>query len=392
MKTQTPFLPKTATILLLTFASFFSGEETRADIAVSGDFDPADESFWTSGGNSGTDGRIGFGGAGTLTINDGSVLEINNTSLGYGEGDSGTATITNGAWHISGGLNVGYSGTGSLSVDGGYVSSTVTVIGYWSTGNGSISVTNSGTWINNGFLSVGVEGGSGSLAISGGYVSTAATNIGSYQPSASGSVTVTDGGTWVVSEALYIGHSGTGSLLISGGGRVSNTEGTIGTTSTAVGEVTVTGQGSVWRNDGSLNIGFGGSDNTLTIEDGGLVTVEDGYWGTLNLSLDGGTDNFLRLDSGYIALLGDETAHISDLIGDGYIQLWNDDLSEWVTVTNTAAFDFVYFETNEAAEAFSGYANLGGYTILTGQAVPEPGTFVLVGLGLGAFLLLRRRR
>lgn len=60
-----------------------------------------------------------------------------------------------------------------------------------------------------------------------------------------------------------------------------------------------------------------------------------------------------------------------------------------MTTTDTEAFDLGYFATGEAAQEFTGYTGLGGYTILT-TAVPEPGICVLIGLGAAVLLIFRR--
>jgi len=205
----------------------------------------------------------------------------------------------------------------------------------------------------------------------------------------SGTVTVGSGGVWQNAGILTVGADGTGSLTVDGGGMVSNSDGFIGYNSNN-NSLAVTGDGSQWSNNGNLYMGSYGSDNTITIEDGALVTVN----GVIMFGYDpnsGGyentTGNFLRLDGGYLALPGG-TESVEDLINGERIQLWNG--TAWVMSMDTADYSYAYFATNEAAEAFSGYGGLGGYTILT--TVPEPETWTLIGFGGIAVLFIYRRK
>lgn len=61
-----------------------------------------------------------------------------------------------------------------------------------------------------------------------------------------------------------------------------------------------------------------------------------------------------------------------------------------MTNTDTANYSYTYFATNADARAFTGYDNLGGYTVLT--PIPEPGAWSLLGLGGLGILFFRRRK
>ncbi len=198
------------------------------------------------------------------------------------------------------------------------------------------------------------------------------------------------GGTWNGSFTV-VGASGTGSMLVDGG-LVTSAGSTIGFESTGKGTATVTGLGSQWIVSDNLTVGRQGSDNTLIIANEGLVKVGNSSGETIAFStMSGANNNSLRLADGYIALFGNQTTYIGELIGDGSIQLWNG--SAWVTAT-AEDVDIAYYATDAEGEAATGYSGLGGYTVATGgvQAVPEPGTSALLALGLGALLFRRRMK
>ncbi len=261
-----------------------------------------------------------------------------------------------------------------ITVGGDY--SPTTPEDFWTSGGGSGTA---GT--------IGGTGG-GTLTVTAATLNLASATLG-LTATGSGTVTVGSGGVWQIDGVLTVGADGTGSLNVEGGGMVSNSDGFFGYDSND-NTVAVTGAGSQWSNNGNLFIGSYGSDNTITIEDGALVTVSgammfgyDPYSG----GYENTTGNILRLDGGYFALLGG-TETVEGLINVGFVQLWNG--TAWVTSMDTADYSYAYFATNEAAEAFSGYGGLGGYTILT--TVPEPETWTLIGFGGIAALFIYRRK
>lgn len=152
--------------------------------------------------------------------------------------------------------------------------------------------------------------------------------------------------------------------------------------------MTVTGSGSQWLNTGNLRLGNNpsASGNALTIADGGLVKVGG------SLTVGGGTNNFLRLDRGFFALLNDQTSTVSNFITGGKVQTLSG--TDWTVNKTPANFLLGYYATDEAAQAVTGYGGLGGYTILTTAAVPEPTTscMALTGLACGGYTMWRRRR
>lgn len=270
-------------------------------------------------------------------------------------------------------------------------------IGFSDGSSGSVTVTGEGsTWTNSGDLTIGWDGSGEMLISNGGTVTSSSGRIGAFTGS-SGSVTVTGtGSTWTNSGGLTIGEAGSGELLISEGGAVSSTNGFIGWSSATSASVIVTGAGSTWTHSGILFIGdsgldeFGdpipGRDGTreLVVSGNALVTIEDITIGSL--------DSFLRLDGGFFAWQGDNLTSLDDFLTDGEIQVWNMEAEAWENANGNPLFSFGYFATNAEALAFSGYEDLGGYTILTSTAIPEPRYYAILLSISGCMLFFARRR
>jgi len=326
---------------------------------------------------------IGFGGSGTLNLNDGGLVTVsgttklgnggtinlaggnlttgsfNNSNAGALNFDNGTLTVNgaSGSFNpgtssftidgstatdlpelviagtasttLSGDLTVGSNKHGRLTVQsGGEVSNNRGHLGFnhGSTGIATVTGTDS-KWTNSGDLIVG-DSGDGTLNIEqGALVTTSLAGSVGRHGGTTGQVTVNSiGSTWNITNNLSVGTSGNGMLLITGGGHVFNDNGYLAWEAGSTGMVTVNGNGSTWTNYGDLNVGRSGS-GSVNITDGGAVQV-DGITqlyanGTMNI--DGGTMSIiktLQLDAGATVNLNSGTLSVSSFSGDGGL-VWN---------------------------------------------------------------------
>jgi PEP-CTERM putative exosortase interaction domain/autotransporter-associated beta strand repeat len=329
---------------------------------------------WTNG----SDLFVGENGSGLLTLEGGTLVSSASGILGAYQDSFGSVTVTSGTLVSATDLDIADTGigTGALVVQGGRVSNDTARLG-----DGGTASVSGGTWHNETLLDVG----NGRLTISGGGVQSAIGRIGH---SGGGGEAQITGGLWE-SAQLVVGHAGAGTLTVASGGQVWSESAVIGSGFGTDGSVvTVTEDGSQFIIADTLTVGDLGSHNQLVVRQGALVRIGDAPGETIVFSAGGGSDNLLRLDSGYVALFGDQTAYVEDvLLANDFIQVW--DGAAWVTATGSPLFSAVYYATEAEAFAATGYGNLGGYTILT--SVPEPGTSALVLLSLGTLAFARRR-
>ncbi len=282
------------------------------EVNWSGAIFPAVPTNWTST----TDGYIGTGGYGTLTITNSGEVYNQNAHIGY-DGGTGVVTVmgSGSIWTNSASLHVGSSnGVGTLNIeDGGSVysgyspysppiTSTATEDTYIGSDGGTGAVTVSGSnsvfsasgtfYVNNGTLAIDdgaavYTGGSGISSNDVFHVTY--THIGSTH--GSGAVSITGSNSiWVNNGALYVGYLNDGSLTIEDGATVSSgfrpitnhpftvADSFVGYLGTGV--VTVTGSGSIWTNAENIHVGSALGDGTLNIENGGAVYGMGAFIGT----------------------------------------------------------------------------------------------------------------
>jgi len=207
--------------------------------------------------------------------------------------------------------------------------------------------------------------------------------------------TVSLGGYLTVGTASPSSHN---TLIIEDGAFFESGHGTptaytvIGAGASSNNAVIVTGAGTHWAHRSSLDISVGNyqRNNTLTILDHALVSIDKGLY----FMHDPG--NGIFLDGGFLAIKGDVRDFIIDhtMALVGAFHYWDPNSKTWV-VGGTNDFLHGYFADEADAFAFSGYEGLAGYTIITSlSTIPEPSTYAALAgaavLGLVAFRRYRR--
>lgn len=321
----------------------YVGRDTDGNgtVTVSGQDGSGNASTWINN----NDLVIGQFGTGTMTISNGGIVSNQTGYIGASTGSTGAVTVTgrgsNGVastWTNLGDLNVGDAGTGTLTVqDGGLVNVNSNLsVGF--DGTGTLNITSGGkvvsdrgsigngaglgealvtgtgsSWEATGRISVGLFG-AGTFRIEDG--ATVTSGDGTVGDGAHGDVVLSGPGTsWTNGGLFTVGSFATGTLRIENGASLISNQGYIG--ANADGSVVVTGAGSSWvMAPFNLTVGHN-ANGSLTIEDGALVRAEDGVGlGTAagvngTLTLQGTTANRAVLEtSGIGAGLGNVSVTI----------------------------------------------------------------------------------
>lgn len=281
---------------------------------------------------------VGMQGAGTLSIEDGGLVQSADVFIGHNYISDGDATVrdTGSIWMINGTLQMGKYGTGTLTIEaGGRVETSDAELGW--TGTGTVMVNGAGsTWINSGDLNVGnnssgVAGtrgvgvltiGAGGTVEVGGLLTLASTSgsLGTLNIGAAAGETAQAAGS-LATDTISLGagtatvifnHTDTdyrfgfdlvagsggssilhlagvttltgdsslrGSASVNGGtmviaGTLESTTAAIGSSTGSDGTVVVSGADASWAN-AILYVGGSGT-GSLTIENGGVVTSSNG--------------------------------------------------------------------------------------------------------------------
>lgn len=361
-------------------------------------------------------------GAGAIATSIVFIGEGKNNDAALGNNNSLLVTDTGSTFHADQTIRVGQYGSGnSMTIaNGGSATLTLTLIlGEGSTldtalaNNNSLTVTDTGSSLETSGLSLGSLGSSNTVTIANGASATSLGAISVGQGSAShplsgndNIITVSGEGSSLEAGGLILGSRGSGNAMtiedganvtvkyldflsvIIGAGDDSNP--VSGNNNT----ITVTGVNSILALETHLTIGNYGSGNSLTVADGALVTYE----GPTSLAISyhsGAVDNYLRLQGGYFAWQGDYLDAIEALLLEDKIQTWDPVNEVWVSANSSTGenyFGYAYFATNEEAFAYTGYADLGGYTILGSSPIPEPRHFATLAGLLALLLVICQRR
>jgi hypothetical protein len=231
--------------------------------------------------------RIGDGSAGTLSIKDGTFVNI----------------YTNGTANQSADTYIGVNaGAGTLTKTGALSVLTTRDLRIGSGVGGTGTATVSGGAVNTNFVIIGHEGGSGSVAFSGGTMSA----IGQINVAQSGNLADTNGtlvqtgGTMVSTSVIAVGRGGTSTATNRG----------FGTFTLDGGQVTANFTG-VTTTNGHFVVGMNGGKGTMTWN-AGNVTTQGGFYVAYN---DGGNVN--NRSEGSLAMHGG-TATVGGMFHVGY--------------------------------------------------------------------------
>jgi len=262
-----------------------------------------------------------------------------------------------------------------------------------------VALTGSGTsWAAGDRIDVGKDGSNNHLSVEeGAHITVGKTYVGLTGTAHHNTLNILGAGSSMTvssSTGITLGSYGSNNILRVGyGGTLTTGMAYIGFNAGANdNEAIVYGRGSTWSlKQLSIASYFDGTGNALTIEDGGLVRVSGYYSLNSAVAINSSDNNFLNLNDGFLAIEGDATHIIADLIDDGAFRFW--DGSTW-QIAGVDDLLFGYFADDADAFAFSGYADLGGYTIVTnvaGTAIPEPSTYAaLAGCAMLGLAIARR--
>jgi T5SS/PEP-CTERM-associated repeat protein len=268
--------------------------------------------------------QIGYSGTGTATITNGGALIVDGDifRVGRNEGSTGTLTVTGDGSSVTasnGTIYIGYGGNGTVNVeDGATLSVMATDIGGQATGVGSLTIDGMGTQANLGDVTVG-DAGSGMLTITGGAtVNTGDITVGAQdadptmQVDGANTQVIADGdmivgdqgiGNFQMGDSavfgvntLTVGNGGTGDgqLNVFTGSKFTTADDTtVAAEEDSQGVIEVDGTGSALTVQGNLTVGGGGT-GSLTVSDNATVTNQDATVGDEETS----TGTVLLFDAG----------------------------------------------------------------------------------------------
>ena len=219
---------------------------------------------------------IGKGGAGTLNVQDGAIVDAAGSDVTVGEEDAatGAATITGaGSQFETGSLTIGSASTKAtvtISSGGDLEIATDLTLGEEAGSKGALKVSDAGSQVSVGGNATLGENGSGTLTMTGGAISVAGAMTLGADKGSSGKLTLSDA-TLSITGDLNIGEAGSGTATVQLGSILKSKAIEIGGALGAKGSLAISGAGTSVTT-GETTIGAGGA-GTLKITSGGLLTT-----------------------------------------------------------------------------------------------------------------------
>jgi T5SS/PEP-CTERM-associated repeat protein len=371
------------------------GQATMSSGGTIGESGPGTSTVTVSDAGSQLNGgvTVGFHSTGVLNVLAGGNVTGSASSIGFGDGANGTATVggSGSVWNISSRLLLGYNDgdldtQGTLTVhSGGLVTSGSGILGFDYVGAGSATgmatVTGAGSrWNITNELHVGEMGveGTGRLNVEAGGVVANVEGILGFEAGSSGFVTVTGAGSqWNNSFYTTVGYRGQGSLLVESGGIVRDTDSNIGLFAGASGVARVTGPGSQWIHSSYLAVGSSGQ-GTLNVENGGVVSNTDsiiaaaaGSTGAATVTGSGSQWN----SSSYL-LVGNQGNGTLNVTAGGVVNNSIGSVGQLSGAEGDAIVTGSGSQWNNSAHLIVGNAGLGGLSVTAGGLVANTQGFI----------------
>jgi len=372
---------------------------------------------------------VGHYGNGTMSIDHGGAVHSNGGSIGYYENGVGDVIVTGAgsAWLTENNtLSVGVYATGSMTVaDGGYVHSYRGILGRSAGSTGTVTIMGADSrWDVIDTLIVG-DNGTGTLTIDGGTVLGADDLVIASAIGSSGTLHLS-GGKLELNGNKLIGGAGTAAFNFNGGtlkhvGTIDLNQPLVQQGGTlapggSIGQTNIIGDYVVQAGTVEIELGGAGNPHDLVTASGdidiallgttldlpgigtmaaGTYTVIESTNGTLTGMFEQVTG--IGLYAGLVDVLYDPTSVSirlnwgfvpGDLDGDGFVGL--DDLDVLLDAWNDAVTPGDLLAGDPSGDGFVGLDdldwvlqnwNLGTPPGEQGQTIPEPGTWLLLGVG-----------
>lgn len=314
---------------------------------------------------------VGYKGNGSLLVSNGVAITSLYGDLGINPAANGSAVITGSGskWTVSQAINVGVFGNGTMRVEAGgrVTNSRRSYLGKNAGATGEATITGAGSqWTNLGNFTIGYSGNGILKVEAGGRFSCDYGRLADDHGS-TGAAIVHGAQSTLTMTGIELGFEGVASLRVEAGGKLKTTSGGIAYTSSSSGDATISGVGSQWANSGNLRVGISG-DGTLTIVDGGLVSVG----GALQISSQVSNKGLVNLRTGgMLAIRGNADQSLAQFLnlvqGTDALRYWDDAGAGWAPLTNAifgSDYTLKYLTSGE----------LNGYTLLTVGSVPPATT------------------